>query len=127
MSKLTKSTNPSDGFKTGAGAQLGQKAKAILNALRNNGRKNRLDLEMMIGPQLSETIRRMERLGFVSVRRNGNAAGCYEITNQGRIALGEALSIPAPAVSIICNATMPRDSRYDPSVHNTSRIGLAMA
>lgn len=127
MTQLTNPNNPANSFKIGAGAQLGPKGKSILNVLRHKGRKNLLDLEMMVGPQLSETLRRMVRMGFISKCTHGSATGCYEITKHGRAALGEAMSLAQPEVTIICNATVPSGNYYDPAIHNTSRIGLAMA
>jgi carbon monoxide dehydrogenase subunit G len=48
------------------GTQLGQKAKAVLECLRKNGKLNRLDLEMKlnIGP-LSKTINGMYAMHYI--------------------------------------------------------------
>jgi hypothetical protein len=104
------------------GAQLGQKARAVLECLRKNGKLNRLDLEMKlnIGP-LAKTINGMYGLHYI--KRFGNQVGLYEITKLGRIALGEELTISEPASMKICNGAMREI--YDPSTHLTARYGVA--
>ena len=121
--KLTKSTNP-DGFSSKAGSQMGIKAKGLLECLRKNGRKNKLDLEMMLSMQLTSTLNRMERMSYITKCRHGSATGCYEITNNGRIALGESITLSVPSYAPISNATM--SDPYLPGVHNQfqSRVSL---
>lgn len=121
--KLTKSTNP-EGFNMKPGSQMGIKAKGVLECLRKNGRKNKLDLEMMLGMQLGPTLTRMENLAYITKCRHGSATGCYEITNNGRIALGESITLSVPSYAPISNATMREP--YVPGVHNQfqSRVSL---
>jgi hypothetical protein len=118
MSTITKPT-------TGPGSQMGTKSRAILECLRKNGRKNRLDLEMLlsIGP-LSAALSRLSLLAYVvKASPSGVDSGIYDITRQGRQALGEALDLPEPKTVRFCNASTT--GPYIPSIHNTSRIGVA--
>ncbi len=111
---------------SGPGSQMGTKSRAILECLRKNGRKNRLDLEMLLnmGP-LGPALNRLGTMHYVIRGMHGSATGCYEITRQGRIALGESLALPEPSAIRICAATVPKDHYYNPAVHSVSRIGLA--
>jgi hypothetical protein len=107
---------------SGPGPQMGTKSRAILECLRKNGKLNRLDLEMKlnIGP-LNTTINRMYGLGYI--KNPIGIAGMYEITQAGRIALGESLSINSSGINRICNGTMK--GIYNPLTDGVSRIGLA--
>jgi hypothetical protein len=111
---------------SGPGSQMGTKSRAILECLRKNGRKNRLDLEMLLnmGP-LGPALSRLGGMSYVIRGMHGSATGCYEITRQGRAALGEALELTPPQEIRVCNATM--SGRYIPEIHNTARIGVARA
>jgi hypothetical protein len=107
------------------GSQMGTKSRAILECLRQNGRKNRLDLEMLLnmGP-LSKALDRLRHVAYISMTSHGGkGVGIYDITRQGRQALGEALDLPEPKTTRFCNASMT--GLYDPAIHNTSRIGVA--
>ena len=67
------------------GTQLGQKARAVLECLRKNGKLNRLDLEMKlnIGP-LSKTINGMYAMHYIKqfgganwhLRNHQDGPGC---------------------------------------------------
>jgi len=104
------------------GSQMGTKSRAILECLRKNTRLNRLDLEMKLGmSQLGNTINRLYGLGYI--KQFGGQIGVYELTKAGRVALGEALTIEAPSIIRICNATSREI--YNPSVHLISRVGVA--
>jgi DNA-binding PadR family transcriptional regulator len=112
--------------KTGPGSQMGVKTRAILECLRKNGRKNRLDLEMMLNiGQLRQSLNRLCSTQYVNKCTHGSATGCYEITRLGRIALGESIEIPRPKEIRICAATT--SGHYTPAIHSISRIGLARA
>jgi hypothetical protein len=104
------------------GTQLGQKARAVLECLRKNGKLNRLDLEMKlnIGP-LSKTINGMYAMHYIK-QFNGQV-GMYEITKMGRVALGEELALNEPVSTRICNGSMREV--YVPNVHLTQRYGVA--
>lgn len=107
---------------SGPGSQMGTKSRAILECLRKNGKLNRLDLEMKLNiGQLNTAIKRMYGLGYV--KNPTGIAGMYEITQAGRIALGESLAINSPVIDRICNGTMT--SVYNPLKDGISRIGLA--
>lgn len=103
------------------GTQLGQKAIAVLECLRKNGRMNRLDLEMKlsIGP-LSKTINGMYGMHYI---KNCGQAGIYEITKMGRVALGEELALNEPVSTRFCNGSM--SEVYNPATHLTQRYGVA--
>jgi len=107
---------------SGPGSQMGSKSKAILECLRKNGKLNRLDLEMKlnIGP-LNTTINRMYQLGYV--KNPIGIAGMYEITQAGRVALGEALEIKSAGVERICNGSSREI--YIPGIHSVARVGIA--
>ena len=109
---------------SGPGSQMGTKSRAILECLRKNGRKNRLDLEMLLnmGP-LGPTLNRLSGMSYVTKGMHGSATGCYEISRQGRLALGESLAMAEPTDIRICAATS--HGNYVPSIHSVSRIGLA--
>jgi len=104
------------------GTQLGQKAKAVLECLRKNGKLNRLDLEMKlnIGP-LAKTINGMYAMHYI--KQFGGQAGMYEITKMGRVALGENLALNEVVSTRICNGSMREV--YVPNVHLTQRYGVA--
>ena len=104
---------------------MGTKSRAILECLRQNGRKNRLDLEMLLnmGP-LSKTLDRLRHVAYISMTTHGgNGVGIYDITRQGRQSLGESLNLPEPKTIKFCNASMT--GLYVPAIHNNSRIGIA--
>ena len=105
---------------TGPGSQMGTKSRAILECLRKNGRKNRLDLEMLLnmGP-LGPALSRLHGTSYVIRGSHGSATGCYEITRQGRAALGESLALPDPTAMRICAATST--GHYIPGLHNISQ------
>ena len=105
---------------TGPGSQMGTKSRAILECLRKNGRKNRLDLEMLLnmGP-LGPALSRLHGASYVIRGSHGSATGCYEITRQGRAALGETLALPEPTAIRICAATST--GNYIPGLHNISQ------
>jgi hypothetical protein len=105
---------------SGPGSQMGTKSRAILECLRKHGRKNRLDLEMIlsIGP-FGPAVSRLKGFGYIAKVSHGSAMGCYEITRQGRVALGEALALPEPTAIRICAATT--SGHYIPGLHNISQ------
>lgn len=123
--KLTTAKAPTDGFSTVPGNQMGTKSRAILELLRKGRPRNRLDIEMMLVMTCGPTISRLVGLAYIRKCTHGSATGCYEITGNGRIALGESLSLPTPDYAPITGATM--HDPYIPSIHNTSRIGVARA
>jgi hypothetical protein len=104
------------------GTQLGQKAKAVLECLRKNGKLNRLDLEMKlnIGP-LSKTINGMYAMHYI--KQFSGQVGIYEITKMGRVALGEELALNDVVSTRICNGSMREV--YVPDLHLTQRHGVA--
>lgn len=109
---------------TGPGSQLGTKSRAILELLRKGRARNRLDIEMLLGYECRKTISRLIVMRYL---KNGGTlganSGLYEITNAGREALGEALTLKTPTYAPHCAATMR--APYIPSVHGVSRVGLA--
>jgi hypothetical protein len=115
-------TNPT----SGPGSQMGTKSRAVLECLRKNGRKNRLDLEMLLnmGP-LGPTLNRLGGMSYIIRGTHGSSTGCYEITRQGRGALGESLTLTEPSAIRICAATVPKGHYYNPAVDSVSRIGRA--
>lgn len=123
--KLTPSKAPSKGFSTVPGSQMGTKSRAILELLRKGKPRNALDIDMIVGAACASTISRLVRMAYIRKSTYGSATGCYEITTNGRIALGESLSFAPPAYAPIIGATM-RDP-YIPAIHNISRIGVARA
>lgn len=123
--KLTTAKSPSNGFARGPGAQMGTKSRAILELLRKGTPKNKLDIEMLLGYPVTETLHRLVGLSYVRKSVWGSGNGCFEITSNGRQALGETLSSPAPAYAPFINSTMTEI--YNPAVHNTARIGVARA
>ena len=117
---MTNSTSPT----TGPGSQLGTKSRAILELLRKGRARNRLDIEMLLGYECRKTISRL--IGMRYLKNGGTLganSGLYEITNAGREALGEALTLKTPMHAPHCAATMR--APYIPSVHGVSRVGLA--
>ena len=104
------------------GSQLGQKAIAVLECLRKNGKLNRLDLEMKlaIGP-LAKTINGM--YGMHYIKKFGGQVGIYEITKLGRAALGEEMALNEPVSTRFCNGSMREV--YNPETHLTQRYGVA--
>lgn len=123
--KLTTAKSPTDGFARGPGSQLGTKSRAILELLRKGKPTNKLDIEMKLGYAVTETLHRLVGLAYIKKSTYGSGNGCYEITSNGRMALGEVLASPPPAYAPIINATM--HDPYIPAIHNTSRIGVARA
>lgn len=123
--KLTTAKAPTDGFSTVPGSKMGPNSRAILELLRKGKPRNRLDIDMIIGADCGGTISRLVRMAYIRKSTYGSATGCYEITTNGRAALGESLSLTPPAYAPITGATM-RET-YIPSIHNTSRIGVARA
>lgn len=121
--KLENPTNLGNCIKK-PGSQLGVKSKAVLECLRKNGRRNKLDLEMLLRMQLGPTLNRMESFAYVIKCRHGSATGCYEITNNGRAALGESIKLNVPSYAPITGATM--FDPYVPGLHNQfqSRVSL---
>jgi hypothetical protein len=105
---------------SGPGSQMGTKSRAILECLRKHGRKNRLDLEMLLnmGP-LGPALSRLKGMSYVAKVAYGSATGCLEITRQGRAALGEALALPEPTAIRICATTTT--GHYVPGLHNISQ------
>ena len=124
MKKLT-DKSPSNGFARGPGSQMGTKSRSILELLRKGRPINKLDIEMKLGYSVTETLRRLVGMSYIKKSTYGSGSGCYEITGHGRMSLGEVLASPAPAYAPIINATMTEP--YIPSIHNTSRIGVARA
>jgi hypothetical protein len=109
------------------GSQMGTKSRAILECLRQNGGKNRFDLEILLnmGP-LIKALDRLRQVAYICrTAHGGKNVGIYDITRQGRQALGESLELPAPREIRFCNASMT--GIYVPAIHNTSRIGVARA
>lgn len=104
------------------GTQLGQKARAVLECLRKNGKLNRLDLEMKlaIGP-LSKTINAM--YGMHYIKQFSGQVGIYEITKLGRMALGENLVMSECISTRVCNGSMREV--YNPDTHLPQRYGVA--
>ena len=101
---------------------MGAKSRAVLECLRKNGKLNRLDLEMKLAiGQLSITINRMYGLGYLKTPLG--IPGMYEITNAGRVALGESLEVASPIVTRICNGSSRE--LYIPGVHSVARVGIA--
>jgi hypothetical protein len=123
--KLTTAKAPTNGFSTVPGSQMGTKSRAILELLRKGKPRNALDIDMILGMACGGAISRLVRMAYIRKSTYGSATGCYEITTNGRIALGESLSLAPPAYAPITGATM-RDP-YIPAIHNTSRIGVARA
>lgn len=123
--KLTTAKAPTDGFSTVPGSQMGPKSRAILELLRKGKPRNRLDIDMIIGADCGGTISRLVGLAYIKKSTYGSGNGCYEITGNGRIALGEVLASPPPAYAPIINATTK--GNYIPEIHNISRIGVARA
>jgi hypothetical protein len=121
--KLT--TDKAPGFARGPGSQLGTKSRAILEILSRGKPTNKLDLEMMLGYRVQETLGRLQQHLLLKKSTYGSGNGCYEITGNGRIALGEKLASPPPAYAPFINSTMTEI--YNPAVHNTARIGVARA
>lgn len=125
MKKLTTAKAPSDGFARGPGSKMGTKSRAILELLRKGRPTNKLDIEMKLGYPVTETLKRLVLLNFVKKSMYASGSGCFEIATLGRQALGEKLSSPKPTYAPHINSTMTEI--YNPSVHNTSRIGVARA
>jgi hypothetical protein len=123
--KITTAKSPSNGFARGPGSQMGTKSRAILELLRKGTPKNKLDIEMILGYPVPETLHRLVGLSFVRKSQWGSGNGCYEITTIGRKALGETLASSMPKYAPHINSTMTEI--YNPAVHNTSRIGVARA
>ena len=119
MTKKLTDKAPSNGFARGAGSQMGTKSRAILELLRKGKPTNRLDIEMMLGYPVAETISRLIQLTFIRKSTWGSGNGCYEITNIGRQALGESLALPDPTAMRICAATST--GHYIPGLHNISQ------
>ena len=106
------------------GSQMGPKSKGVLECLRKHGRKNRLDLEMMLNlGNLTQTMTRMCEMGYIKRCNLGTHVGMFEITKLGRVALGESLEIEAPREMRICGGTSREI--YNPAIHLVSRIGVA--
>lgn len=106
------------------GSQMGPKSKGVLECLRKHGRKNRLDLEMLLNiGTLTQTITRMADMGYIKRCGAGSHVGMFEITKLGRVALGESLEIEAPKEMRICGGTSREI--YNPAVHLVSRVGVA--
>lgn len=125
MTKKLTDKAPSDGFSTVPGSQMGTKSRAVLELLRKGKPRNRLDIDMVLGMDCAATVSRLVGLAYIKKSTYGSGTGCYEITGNGRKALGESLSLPVPAYAPIVNATMT--APYNPAIHNTSRIGVARA
>lgn len=123
--KLTTAKSPSNGFARGPGTQMGAKSCAILEFLRKGKPANKLDMEMLLGYPVGETLSRLVGLTYVRKSTWGSGNGCFEITSNGRMALGESIALPTPAYAPVINATMREP--YIPAVHNVSRIGVARA
>lgn len=123
--KLTTTNAPSDGFACGPGSQMGTKSRAILEILSRGKPTNKLDLEMILGYRVAETLGRLQQHLLVKKSTYGSGNGCFEITSNGRQALGEKVSMTAPNYTPIVNATMKEI--YNPAIHNTARIGVARA
>jgi hypothetical protein len=108
------------------GSQIGTKSRAILECLRQNGRKNRLDLEMLLnmGP-LGKVLERLRHVACISMTAHGgNGVGIYDITRHGRQALGESLDLPEPKTTRFCNASMREPLQYEADT-TMGRVGLA--
>lgn len=106
------------------GSQLGTKSRGVLECLRKHGRKNRLDLEMMLNlGNLTQTMTRMCEMGYIKRCNLGTHVGMFEITKLGRVALGESLEIEAPKEMRICGGTIREV--YNPAIHLVSRVGVA--
>lgn len=123
--KLTTAKAPTDGFSTIPGSQMGTKSRAILELLRKGKPRNRLDIDMVLGMDCGATISRLLGLAYIKKSTYGSGNGCFEITSNGRKALGESMALSVPAYAPIVNATMREV--YNPDVHRISRIGLARA
>lgn len=123
--KLSTAKAPSNGFARGPGTQMGTKSRAILELLRKGKPRNRLDIDMIMKTDCGATISRLVGLAYIKKSTYGSATGCYEITGNGRIALGEVLASPPPAYAPLINSTTKGD--YIPEIHNISRIGVARA
>lgn len=108
-----------------AGTQMGTKSRAILELLHRTKPTNALDIDRLLGMPCSAALARMQTLGYVRKATHGPVNGCYEITDLGRMAIGEAAALPKPAYIPHIAATMR--GIYDPRVHNVSRIGVARA
>lgn len=121
---LIKPTNP-NGFSGKAGSQVGTKSRAVLELLRKGKPLNRLEIDMMLGMACAATVSRLVGLAYIKKSTYGSGNGCYEITTNGRKALGESMALPVPTYAPITGATM-RDP-YLPGTHTVSRIGLARA
>lgn len=101
---------------------MGTKSRAVLECLRKNGKMNRLDLEMRLGmSQLARVINRMYGLGYI--KNPLGISGMYEITQAGRVALGESLTIAKPVITKICNGTSKEI--YNPKTDLLPRYGVA--
>ena len=105
---------------------MGTKTRAVLELFRKGRALNRLDIEMLLGYECRKTINQLLSMLYI---KNGDSlganAGMYEITNAGRRALGEPLTLQMPKPAPHCAATMR--APYIPEVHGVSRIGLARA
>jgi hypothetical protein len=113
--KLTSAT-------TGPGSQMGTKSRAVLECLRKNGKLNRLDLEMKLGmSQLGPVTNRLYGIGYIKTPQG--ITGMYEITQAGRIALGEAVEMKPYGNDRICGGSMRE--LYIPGVHSVARVGIA--
>ena len=123
MKKLSTAKSPVNGI-SAPGSQMGVKSKAVLELLRKGRARNRLDIEMLLGYTCGPIINRLIGANYI---KNGGSLGAncglYEITNAGRIALGEALSLKTPSYAPICPATIKET--YIPSIHGISRVGIA--
>ena len=124
MKNLTEKS-PEAGFSTVAGSQMGTKSRGVLELLRKGRPLNRLDIDMMLGMSCAPTVSRLVGLAYIKKSTYGSGNGCYEITSNGRKALGESMALPVPAYAPITGATM-RET-YMPGIHSVSRIGLARA
>jgi len=111
---------------SGPGSQMGTKSRAVLECLRKNGRKNRLDLEMLLnmGP-LGPTLNKLCMKYCIARGTHGSANGLYEITKLGRASLGESLTLAEPTAIRICAATVPKGHYYNPAIHGVARSGIA--
>jgi hypothetical protein len=125
MTKKLTDKAPSNGFARGPGSQMGTKSRAILELLRKGKPTNKLDIEMLLGYPVGETLSRLLQLTYIRKSTYGSGNGCFEITSNGKQALGESIALPMPAYAPIINATMR--ATYIPEIHNVSRIGVARA
>jgi len=123
MTKLTTPTS-TNGFSTVPGSQMGTKSRAVLECLRKNGRKNRLDLEMLLSMALGPTLNRLGGLNYITKCMHGSATGCYEITRFGRAAIGESMALNVPSYAPITGATMTKP--YVPGLHNRAQNRISL-